>query len=76
MGKCVVVAVGDAGKDFRGMINLNSTAADIWEMLEKECSEEEICAALLEKYDVEADKLSVDVRNILETLRTQGILEE
>jgi hypothetical protein len=76
MGKNVVVAVGDAGKGFRGMITLNATAADIWALLENGRGEEEICSALLEKYDVEADKLALDVSNILETLKSQGILEE
>lgn len=75
MGNYVVVAVGEASKSFRGMITLNETAADIWNLLEKGCEETDIYDALLEKYDVDRDRLTEDVKNILATLKDQGILD-
>ena len=75
MNNYVVVAVGEASKSFRGMIKLNSTAADIWQFVENGLSEAEICDALLEKYEVECERLESDVKRILCDLEAQGFLE-
>lgn len=75
MGNYVAVAVGEASKSFRGMIKLNSTAADIWQYIEKGLSESEICDALYEKYDVDRERLAADVRRTLELLQSQGLVE-
>lgn len=75
MDNFVVVAVGDASKSFRGMIKLNATAADVWQLLENGCSEEQICDTMLEKYDVERERLAFDVKAILSQFDKHGFLE-
>jgi len=75
MDNFVVVAVGDASKSFRGMIKLNATAADVWQLLENGCSEEQICDSMLEKYNVERERLASDVKAILSQFAHQGFLE-
>ena len=75
MGNYVVVAVGEASKSFRGMVKLNSTAADVWQMAEKGCSEEEMCEALLEKYEVERERVESDLRAVLKGFEEQGFIE-
>lgn len=76
MGNYVAVAVGEASKSFRGMIKLNGTAAYIWRMIEKGMSEDEICLAMLEEYDVDRDQLVLDVHRTIEDLREKGFVEE
>ena len=75
MGNYVVVAVGNASKDFRGMIKLNSTAVDIWNLLGEGKNENEICEILLSQYDVERSQLEKDIRTTVNRLIEQGILE-
>lgn len=75
MGNYVAVAVGEASKSFRGMIKLNATAADIWQYIEKGLSESEICDALYEKYDVDRERVTADVKRTLELLQSQGLIE-
>ena len=75
MGNNVVIATGEASRNFRGMIKLNDTAAEIWEYIDKGMSEEDICAYMLEKYDVSPELLKADVKNTLKTLEKQGLIE-
>ena len=75
MGNYVAVAVGEASKSFRGMIKLNATAADIWQYIEKGLSESEICDALYEKYDVDREKLTEDVKRTIKLLESRGLIE-
>lgn len=76
MGNYVAVATGEAGKRFRGMITLNSTAADIWRHIEDGMSEEEILSALLDEYEVDGETARRDLMATLEMLRENGILED
>ena len=75
MGNNVVIATGEASRNFHGMIKLNDTAAEIWEYIDKGMSEEDICACMLEKYDVSPELLTSDVKATLETLEKQGLIE-
>ncbi len=75
MGNYVAVAVGEASKSFRGMIKLNSTAADIWQWIAAGQTESEICSSLCEKYEVDENTAAEDVHRTLEMLEKQGFLE-
>ena len=75
MGNHVVIATGAQSKDFHGMVKLNDTAAEIWELISKGMTEDEICAAMLESYDVDENQLRTDVKKTLKTLIDQGFVE-
>ena len=70
----VMVAVGGAA--FSGVVRSNSTAAFIVDLLKEETTKERIVAAMLERYDVSAEKASADVEKVLDTLRGIGALDE
>ena len=74
--KQVIVPVGQAAANFHGMLTVNSTGACIWEMLEKECTEESLVAGILEQYDVAQEIAALDVKNFLQKLRKVGALTE
>lgn len=76
MGKTVAVAVGPAGKSFRGMIKLNDTSRDIWEGVEKGLDENGICELLCQKYEVSRERAEADVRQMIDTLRKHGVIED
>ena len=61
-GQAVVIAAGDASRDFHGMVKLNQTAA--------------IAERLIAEYDVETGRALADVEALLARMREQGFVED
>ena len=58
----VVVATGEAAKQFNGMITLNATGAFLWEKLTEGCADKtELVDKLLAEYDVDRALAEKDV---------------
>jgi hypothetical protein len=74
-GTFLVVAVGDAVKDFNKAINLNSTGAFLWKQLEKEVTEEELVDKLLEEYEIDRETAKKDISGFLQRLREANLLD-
>ncbi len=77
----IVVPVGEAAKDFVGMIRLNSTAALLWELLKDGATEESLVEDLCEEFEGEEgfsrELAQKDVAAFLATLRQhQFVLED
>lgn len=72
----MVVATGEAGKHFNGIIRNNSTANDIYRLLLEETSEEKIVEEMLKKYQVSREIVSKDVHRVIEQIREAGFLDE
>lgn len=75
-GSHVVVPVGQAAVDLRGMITLNDTGAFLWQQLQTSQTEASLCEAMTAAYDVTDERAKSDIGRFLETLRTHGLLEE
>ena len=75
MGQHVAVAVGEAARDFRGMVKLNATAAQIWKLIDMGLDENGIVDAMLEEFDVDRETLCADVRMIIKELCDGGFVE-
>ncbi len=73
LGRVIAVPLDGAG--FRGSLSLNGTGAEIFEMLRKGTTEEEILETLGRKYDTPRDILQRDVRVYLEGFKSRGLLE-
>ncbi len=71
----VVVPVGQAAVDLRGMITLNGTGAFLWKMLETEQTAQTLVEALLDTYQVTPETAAQDVARFLELLCTNDLLE-
>ena len=66
----VAVPVGKTSEHFHAMISLNATGAFLWkQMAEKDCTEEDLVAALLETYEIDAETAKRDVARLVEILR-------
>ena len=75
--KTFVVAVGELSKTFNGIITLNETGKFIWQLLAVGASEEEIVEKLLaECEDAQREVVEKDVKNFIEQLKGDKILEE
>lgn len=75
-GKDFAVATGNLAKSFNGIINNNPTANYIFTLLKTEQTEDSIVEAMLKKYDAPEDVIRADVKEVLDTIRKAGILEE
>ena len=65
----VVAATGEASKNFNGMIRLNDEAAYAFCLLQDGITEEELVAALVEKYGGNEAEVRADVANFLAKLK-------
>lgn len=74
-GEYMVIAAGDASREFYGYIRLNGTGRDIWEGIEKGLTAEEIAAGLAEKYKVDIEKAAADTEKMIASMEQEGILE-
>lgn len=72
----MAVATGELLQDFYGYVRNNETAADIFKMLQKETTVEQIVDAMYEKYDVDRAVLEQDVEEVIGKFREAGFLVE
>lgn len=73
-GTAVVVPVGDAVKDIKGMITLNGPAEIIWKGLQDGKNIDSIVTEIKNEYDASEDVIRNDVDAFLNKLRTYKIL--
>lgn len=72
----IAVATGESAKAFSGLLRANKVAGEIIEYLREDITEEDIVSRILESYDSDENTVRSDVREILETLRSLGAIEE
>ena len=75
-GSYLVVAVGNAVKEFGGIVNLNETGAFLWKQLGAHATEDALVQALLAEYAVADDMARADVAAFLGKLRDADLLDE
>ncbi|MCD8107406.1 MAG: PqqD family protein [Oscillospiraceae bacterium] len=79
-GKYVVVATGEASKNFHGMVKLNETAKNIWEGLAAGKTPEEITDDLAKLNDAQTpedhERIAKDVQSMIKEIQDAGFLED
>ena len=75
-GSPVVVPVGEAVNQVKGMITLNGPAEVIWKCLENGDDFDAVLATLKAKYDAPEELLKKDLNAFVEKLKGLGILSE
>lgn len=75
-GSIVAVPVGAAAREFPGMIRLNEAGKYLWELLDREQTEDSLTEALLGRYEVSVEQARQDVAAFIERIRAVGALEE
>ena len=73
-GDTILVPVGKTVYDANGLFVLNELAGFIWDLLPQAESEQEICDAVLESYDVSREEAQKDIAEFLGKLREMQIL--
>ncbi len=75
-GAPVVVPVGDAVNNIKGMITLNGPAETIWRALEDGKDFDGVLAVLISEYNAPENVLKADLTAFLDKLRAHKILED
>ena len=71
----IVVPVGKASLEFKGLINLNGVGAFIWECLEKETTIEEVIDKVIQEYGIDCELAARDVNNFINKLIEAKLLD-
>ena len=72
----VAVPVGDNAMDFRGVLNLNASAAAILKQLKENTTVEQIVSSLMEEYEGSKEELTASVEKYVEKLRSEDLICE
>lgn len=75
-GKAVVIPVGEASKELKGMVKLNKTGRAVWEGLSQGLSEDQIAEGIAERFEVDEATARRDVAVFVEKMREASLLEE
>lgn len=70
----MVVAVGEASKEFNGIIRLNSTGKFLWENMQEDVSKEQLVAAMTSEYDIDSATAEKDIDAFIDVLRGADLL--
>lgn len=73
-GNDVLISVGGNIANFNGYIQLNETAAFLWEQLKEPKTADELIKALTGEFDVTAEQASADVEEFLNELKENGMV--
>lgn len=73
-GQIMVIATGEASKDFHGMIKLNVTGKVIWLALQEGLTEDAIVERLQEQFEVDTEKALQDTRAFIQQMEGMGFL--
>lgn len=71
----IVVPVGEASKNFHGMVKLNDSGTFLWKFFMENHTEEEAVSALLAEYDVQQELAQTDVRAFVKILVDNAFVE-
>ncbi|MBR5543534.1 MAG: PqqD family protein [Oscillospiraceae bacterium] len=75
LDEAIVIASGEASKNFHGMIKLNDSAADIWTWISEGLDESEIAKKLSEKYELSEEKAKEDTESMIKQMSDAGFFE-
>ena len=73
-GLDVLISVGDNIANFDGYVQLNATAAAIWQFLRVPRSEAEVEGMLMERYQLPQEEARTDAAEFLELLRAHNMV--
>lgn len=70
----IVVAVGEASRNFNGIIRLNETGEILWNTLSEDCGQADLVDKILDVYDTDRDTAQRDVEAFVMKLREADLL--
>jgi len=74
-GENLLVPIGAQVMDLNGIIVLNETASFIWDLLEKDRTEEELIKALTEEYEIDPQSAKEDVNKFVSEITKLKLIQ-
>lgn len=71
----IFVPVGDKASEVHGVLKLNAEGKEVVEALKEETTEEKIVQMLAQKYNNDPTELTQYVRNVIDILKKENLLE-
>ncbi|MBE7035488.1 MAG: PqqD family protein [Ruminococcaceae bacterium] len=75
-GNTVAVPMGENLVNLQLMLTLNETGKFLWSILEQDCTEDELVAAMTKEYDIDEETARGDIREFVALLKENQILDE
>ena len=75
-GDVILVPVGDASLELKGLLTLNETGERMWDLLPRCDTEDALVQQMLEEYEVDEATAEADVAEFLQQMREIGALVE
>jgi len=73
-GETIVVPICRGVGDMDSVFTFNSLGTDLWKLLDKSHTEEEMALWVTEHFEVSPERALADVRSFLEDLRNAGLV--
>lgn len=70
----IAIPVGEGSQKFHGVVKLNNSAQEIFNLLSEDTTEEKIICALKERYGDDSD-IPVYVHQMIDYLKEEGVLD-
>ena len=74
-GSQVIVPVGDATREFAGIVTLNAAGVHLWNALQTEQTKESLAKVLTDRYEVSNAQAMADVEKFLQKLKNVGAVK-
>ncbi|EGW38460.1 coenzyme PQQ synthesis protein D [Desulfosporosinus sp. OT] len=73
-GQWVVVPLGEKVVEFNGIMTLSQSGALLWQVLEKNASEEDLVEVILKEYTIDKETAETDVREFVSIIREKNLI--
>lgn len=75
-GEYIIIPTGRTALEFNGLITVNEVGMELWKMLQKDVTFDDLLNGILEEYDVDENAAREDIQEFLDRLVEGGILTE
>lgn len=75
-GDYVIIPSRKTTSAVQGLLTLNEVEAELWQILQKEVTFDEMLRRILEMYDVDENTAKEDIQDFLDILTEAGILDK
>lgn len=73
-GSWIVVPIGQRVVEFRGLMTLSESGAQLWRKLESGADVEDLVALLMAEYDMDEKTVRDDIREFLSAVGAKGLI--
>jgi Coenzyme PQQ synthesis protein D (PqqD) len=74
-GETLIVPIRNSIGDLNSIYTLNEVGALIWQMIDERTRVNQIVEAVSNEYDVTTDEAAQDVIELLDSMRTEGLIQ-